>query len=111
VDENYIDKFNTEIKMAYDARKNGNEGMARVCARRAVGIIIGEYIQRNNLPDPGPNAYDRINFFIGTPLVPKEYQETVRYFTIRVTPEFQLPINKDLIEEANLLKTRLLEEK
>ena len=31
-----------EIERAIAARMAGNEGMARVCARRAVGIILGD---------------------------------------------------------------------
>ncbi len=30
--------------------QTGNEGMARVCARRAAGIIIGEYLNRWVIP-------------------------------------------------------------
>ena len=37
-------KYDQEINRAEKARQDGNEGMARVCARRAAGIVVGEYL-------------------------------------------------------------------
>lgn len=109
--ENFNEQFNAEIEMANNARAKGNEGMARVCARRALGLVIGEYFRKNNMTDPSPNAFDRIKTFINTPSIPEEYRKIATNFTVRVTPNFHLPIDIDLIEEVKLLRTKLLEEK
>ena len=35
--------------------------MARVCARRAAGIIIGEYLVRRGYPSKSDSAYVRLS--------------------------------------------------
>ena len=60
-------KYNYEIEHAISARKNGNEGMARVCARRAAGIIIGEYLNRLGYSNLTHSAYARLTLFYKLP--------------------------------------------
>ena len=40
---------NQELEMARSSRCSGNEGRARVCARRAAGHVVGEYLTRNDI--------------------------------------------------------------
>ena len=105
-----MDEYNKELNKAIDARNNNNEGMARVCARRALGIVIGEYFNRHNLPDPNPAAYERIKLFISISSIPDEWREVAKHFVIRVSPEFNLPENIDLIEDVQYLQRQLLKE-
>ena len=51
-------KLETEFERAEAARANGNEGQARVCARRAAGIAIREYYARRGQSVHTPSAYD-----------------------------------------------------
>ncbi len=44
--------------MALAARGRGNEGQARVCARRAAGVAVREYFLRLGIPIVNPGAYD-----------------------------------------------------
>ncbi|HET6846162.1 MAG TPA: hypothetical protein VFH29_04970, partial [Anaerolineales bacterium] len=39
-------RFDRELSNAQTARTRGNEGQARVCARRAAGIVAAEYLER-----------------------------------------------------------------
>jgi hypothetical protein len=50
--------------MAVEVRARGNEGQARVCARRAAGAVLREYFQRRGLPVRSPSAYDLWNYWI-----------------------------------------------
>ncbi|MCI0521552.1 MAG: hypothetical protein L0Z70_15010, partial [Chloroflexi bacterium] len=79
-------RFAEEIRQAETARAAGNEGMARVCARRAAGIAIGEYLQRRGLPDPGPNAYNRIQRLASLREVAPEVSRVASHLLARVTP-------------------------
>lgn len=101
-------QFETEIEQAESARQTGNEGMARVCARRAAGIVAGQYLIIRGLPVPGPSAVDRLNSVAVLPDTTPEIRETIRHLLIRVTPEHRLPIEADLIADARLLKDHLL---
>lgn len=104
----WIDLYENEIRMAVDSRIAGNEGRARVCARRAVGIVLGEYFRLNNMPDPGPSAIDRVKYFISRDDLPAEFRETASHFILKVNPDYQLSINADLITEAKMLSFELL---
>ena len=99
-----------ELARAIQARANNNEGQARVCARRAAGIAIREYLQRHgNLP-VNRSAYDLLNFIKEEPALPPHLKLFAHHLTLRVTEEFTLPENADLIEEARILCAALIEQ-
>jgi len=92
-----------EFEKAQQARINKNEGQARVCARRAAGIAIREYLTRQGTKVPSMSAYDLLNLLKEDPLVPADMQLIVDHLTVRVTEEFELPFDADLIAESRIL--------
>ncbi len=52
--------FEAEIRHAQEARDQGNEGKARVCARRAAGVVIGAYFSSQNVSTSSASAYERL---------------------------------------------------
>lgn len=106
---NWDDQFQVELNQAWNARAEGNEGKARVCARRAAGIIIGEFFRRQGKIQPGPSAYERLKFLRQQPGISREIREVAGHFLVRITPEYELPIEADLIAEAIWLRSELLE--
>jgi len=101
-------EFQKELDQAVAARASGNEGMARVCARRAAGIVISEYLQRHGYPNPGPSAYDRLTLFNTLPDVDDQLKEITSHFLLKVTIDHDLPINVDLISEVRWLARQLI---
>ena len=99
-----------ELQTASKARALGNEGQARVCARRAAGIAIGEYLSRKGYPIPGPSAMERMKYLTNLPNISPEIKKIIEHLTIRVTKDFKLPIEADLIEETKWLIKELLNE-
>jgi hypothetical protein len=102
------DQYQVEISQAKSARVSGNEGMARVCARRAVGILLGEYFSQQGIPIPGPSGYDRIRVFQNLSHLNPQIRDTIEHFLIHVSPDRTLPGNIDLIAEAEWLASNLL---
>ena len=100
--------FEHELTTAAAARERGNEGMARVCARRAAGAAAGEYLRRSQLPNPN-TAFDRLRLLAGDPSFSPEIQELARRFVVRITPEHTLPIDADLLADARKLAELLLD--
>ena len=98
-----------ELFLAEEARANGNEGRARVCARRAASLIIAEYLDRRGLPDPGVSVIDRLRFMESLPDVSAGVKQTIQHLLIHVTPEYSLPVDVDLIAEARWLERELLD--
>lgn len=85
------------------ARSKGNEGMARVCARRAAGIVIGQYLVRRGYLNLSRSAYERLSLFSSLPDVDERLKDAVKHLLLRINPEHQLPIEVDLISEAQML--------
>jgi hypothetical protein len=99
-----------ELIKATNARQAGNEGRARVCARRAAGHVVGEYFRRHGLPDTVPSAYNRLKALLNLPGLSPATREIAAHFVVRTTPEFVLPVEADLIEEVGILALDLLGE-
>lgn len=104
----FDDQFQRELDTAMAARASGNEGRARVCARRAAGFVAGEYFARRGISPIKPSAYDRLRELRNLADIPDDVRVVVDHLLLRVDKDQQLPIPVDLIEEARWLKSRLL---
>lgn len=103
-------QLQNEFERAEAARARGNEGQARVCARRAAGIAIREYYARRGQPPRTPSAYDLLALLGDDPHIPPHLKQAAAHLTLRVTEEFKLPVNVDLLDEARKLCEGLLGE-
>ena len=101
-------KLQAEFEHAEQARAKGNEGQARVCARRAAGIAIREYLIRKGTPPSSASAVDLLNLLKEDPLLSSDLKLIVDHLTLRVTEKFKLPVEADLIAEARQLCDELL---
>ncbi len=97
---NWHPEIEAEFEKAAQARERANEGQARVCARRAAGIAIREYLTRRGIRPPSASAYDLLNLLKNDPLLSPDLRLIADHLTLRVTEEFKLPINVDLVAEA-----------
>ena len=105
---NWEDKLRIEFERAETARANGNEGQARVCARRAAGIAIREYYARRGQNIRTPSAYDLLQLATQEAHLSPDIKQAAVHLTLRVTEEFKLPTEVDLIDEARKLCDGLL---
>lgn len=103
-------QIQTEFDRADQARLRGNEGQARVCARRAAGIAAREYFARRGQPVRSPSAYDLLKLLAEDPLLSADLRQAAVYLTLRVNEEFKLPVNVDLVAEARKLCAELAKE-
>ena len=92
-----------EFHNAQVARENGNEGRARVCARRAAGAALKIYFSRQDLPFNGLSAFELLQVFIKQPGIPSSAMQNAVNLTLSVSESFQLPVKVDLIYEAHCL--------
>ncbi len=104
--------WRVEMQMEFDraaqARDRGNEGQARVCARRAAGIAIREYLTRQAIRPPSTSAYDLLNLIKEDAHLSSDLKRIADHLTLRVTEEFKLPVDADLIAEAHTFCEDLL---
>ena len=92
--------MDSEFEKAEQARARGNEGQARVCARRAAGLAIREYLTRRGIRPPSVSAYDLLNLLKDDSSLSPDLKLIADHLTLRVTEEFKLPVDVDLVAEA-----------
>jgi len=97
------EKVENELAQAQLARQRGNEGMARVCARRAAGFAIQEYFRQARRESPGSIAYDQLRALQSLTGLPDPARRAAELLTLRVNESFSLPVEADLIAEARIL--------
>ena len=104
------ERIEAEFQKAEKARAMNNEGQARVCARRAAGMAVREYLTRKRAPPRTASAYDLLNIIKDDPHLSPDLKLIAEHLTLRVTEEFKLPVDVDLVAEARELCNQLLKE-
>ena len=110
ITNDYKSQINQEFQQALKARSLANEGQARVCARRAAGIAIGEYLKCREISIPDPSAIKRLRFLINLPGISPKVIHVSEHLLLKVNQDFKLPLDIDLVEEAKWLVQELLGE-
>lgn len=96
-----------EIEQATHARNAGNEGRARVCARRAASFLIAEYLNRQGMQITSSSAHDRLRYFSTLPGLSPAAYEITGHLLMRVDKTFSLPDKIDLIADTQRLAQEL----
>jgi hypothetical protein len=89
-----------ELLLAKQSRIEGNEGRARVCARRAAGAAAQEYLQHADMRDRAENALESLLIIKEELDLPESVEVAINYLLQRVDEEHNLPQGIDLIREA-----------
>jgi hypothetical protein len=100
-----------EMEMAETARAAGNEGRARVCARRAAGLAARDFLNLHHMNSfaadlqglKSNSAYAALQALAAFPELSPDLKKAAINLTMRVNPNFQLPNGIDLIDEARKL--------
>jgi hypothetical protein len=100
-------KIAGELARGEAARQQGLEGRARVCARRAAGMAIREYLGKRGESGAGTSAYDLLKEFRDHTEIGPEIQKSAGYLVERVNEAFELPEGVDLLAEADHLVSEL----
>ena len=105
--EKWQELYLREIQQGAAARASGNEGRARVCARRAASILIGEYFNRQRVPLPSSSAYNRLRLLASQPGLSPAAYELAAHLLERVDTSFSLPAHIDLLADVQQLAREL----
>ncbi len=100
-----------ELIQARLARREGNEGMARVCARRAAGWAAGYFFESQLGDPPTPNAYLLLKKLKNHSDIPLQLREAASRLTTRITITHEIPFKEDPIEDARMIVQALLDSK
>jgi len=92
-----------ELLLAKQSRLEGNEGRARVCARRAAGAAVNEYLQKMGITHKQENAFQSLLILSQSIKLPARVQEAVEWMVQKVNLDHNLPPEVDLIHEAGIV--------
>ena len=112
-----IEKIKRELILARSSEEADNQGRARVCARRAAGWAVQEYLILQGEPADSPSALDHLKYLAQKEGLPPRIYEALYRLTIKLEKdslddEAYYPIEGfDLIAEAHWLAEELLQTK
>ena len=92
-----------ELHMAATARSGGNEGKARVCARRAAGWAIRGWLKRRGLRQRGQSAHRYLEGAVLDRSLPAHIRTSAAHLVLRINEDHALPIDADVLDDAQVL--------
>lgn len=99
----WSEEIRHELELAAQAEAAGNQGRARVCARRAGGVAAREFLAQRDEAIQGESAYDLLKRLSEAESIPEAARRSAALLTLRVDEEFKLPPGVDLVLEARRL--------
>ena len=89
-----------ELLLAKQSRIEGNEGRARVCARRAAGAAAQGYLLKAGIVEQVENALESLRILKNELSLPDRVEQAIDHLLLRVDTDHNLPLDVDLIFEA-----------
>jgi hypothetical protein len=89
-----------ELLLAKQSRREGNEGRARVCARRAAGAAAQNYLLQAGYGDRKENVLESLQRMKLALTLPERVEKAIDSLLIKVDTDYSLPLEIDLISEA-----------
>ena len=96
----YLLQAERELATGREAARIGNEGKARVCARRAAGQAIAWFLSRHPRPAWRNDAMDQLLHLKDDPEFPRYVRDAATRLTTRITPDFTYPSEADPLADA-----------
>lgn len=94
------DRAARELAQAHVARREGNEGRARVCARRAAGWAASAHLKRQTGTEPPRSALSILKWLGQDEGVGEDIRKAAMRLTAHVTPSHELPFDEDPLADA-----------
>ena len=92
-----------ELLLAKQSRREGHEGRARVCARRAAGAAAQDYLLKCGIVNHSENVMESLQTLRREPSLPERVMIAVDWLMQRVDLDHNLPEEVDLITEAEIV--------
>lgn len=96
-----------ELSAAKQARDDGNEGKARVCARRAVAAAVESWTARRGEPAGQANAMASLRRIQQEGTFPLPVRQAAERLTTAVSQRHEAPFTTDPITDASLIISHL----
>ena len=97
------EQIEQELVKASEGLKNGNDGLARVCARRAVAMAAQHWAEQRNLPTWQGDAMHQLRQIQRETTFPLSVREAAQRLLTKVTEQAQSPMATDPITDAHII--------
>lgn len=101
--EEALESVRREFAVAEEARHAGNQGMLRVCARRAAGAAVAWWYATRSAPPTKPDAMTQLKALSTDGAVPAEIRDAASRLTAKVTADFTAPGKADLLADSRMI--------
>ena len=96
-----------ELARAEAAQRDGNDGMVRVCARRAVGLAAEAWLERFPGKSRRGDALDQLRRIQADESFPQEIRSAAERLMTKVTQRDTAPFSTDPIADARRIIAHL----
>lgn len=97
------ERIEKEFATAAHARSIGNDGMVRVCARRAAGVAIAFWLGNHPREAWGVSAMNQLQGVLTDETLPNTIREAARRLTTKITDQFKSPFAEDPLEDSKTI--------
>lgn len=108
----YPEEIEKELERAVQALEENNDGMARVCARRAVGAAVRQWGARQPWPPAwvakGRGAVTQLRALAVDETIPSKIREAAVRLSATVDRDHKLPFNESPIDDALIIIRHLV---
>ena len=107
--EQTLELIRREFATAAHAARSDNEGMVRVCARRAAGAAITYWLQSHERVGWGNDAMNQLRNLAADRTIPQLVRDAAVRLSTRVNEQFTSPFPTDPVEDSKCIINYLLE--
>ena len=105
--EYFFGQIEKEFATAREALKVGNDGKARVCARRAAGHAITWFLSKYPRQGWGTDALRQLQNLKDDPSFPQDVREAAERLITKVSDQFRYPFSTIPLEDAQIIITHI----
>lgn len=101
------EQIEQELAKATKGLHEGNDGLARVCARRAIAIGLQHLAKRRGIPEQPGDAMQGLRSIQAEEVFPLAIREAAQRLVTPVTQRDRAPLSTDPISDARLILEHL----
>lgn len=101
--EHYLELIEKEFTDAQEARQQGNEGRARVCARRCAGFAVSWLCHSRGRDVRDTDSLNLLKNIAADESIPAEVREASERLTAKIRPDFTYAFSTNPVGDARII--------
>ncbi len=101
--ENYLEEIEKEFAAALEARRQGLEGRARVCARRGAGFAVAWLCHSRGQQVRDTDSLNLLKSIVVDESAPTAVREAAERLIAKIGPDFTYAFSSDPLDDARVI--------